>query len=516
LGATLAGRSPLSTECGFMTIPLGQDKPGAGYMPEKKKRRIGIGVGVAIRALVALLLISTMVTAGIVLTFRITDSQKRDYFNTRLTQVETAAAALDYEDVEQLTGSPEDIGTPAYEKLRGQLVRIKNSDPHLRFVYLMAPIGDDLVFLLDAENPDSGEYSFPGQVYEEAKPGDLAVFEGRESPSPEMEGPVTDRWGTWISANAYVLDKRGSPLALVGTDVDVERALGSFEQSKQIGITFGSLAAALLVLLALQWIIWYYTGEKRRRLKQAMDESMRVANEELVETNRLKTEFVQMASHELRSPVNAVSTAIQTIDKVVSPKLDEEEKELLEVAKSGTRRLVDLLNNLLDVTRIEAGDFVFEPREIPDVNGLLERAFRMFEPVAEERGLTLEISLSPEPVDAFVDPNPLLRVLENLLWNSLKYTEEGGVRVDFDADDDWLHLEVADTGTGIPDELKQKVFEKFTRFDQPSGPQRGAGMGLALCRGLVEALGGGIRFESKEGEGTTFYVDLPRRQTDRE
>ena len=183
-----------------------------------------------VRGIVAVVVIAIAATAGILVTLRISDSQKQDYFRQRKIQATTAAAALDSRDLEQLSGKATDFNTPVYNQLRTQLVRIKNSDPHIRFVYIMKPVGDQMVFLVDAEDPSSPDYSPPGQVYTEAKAKDFAVFQGKKKADTWIEGPVRDRWGTWISANSYITDQSGKPIALLGTDVDVERALDTSNQ----------------------------------------------------------------------------------------------------------------------------------------------------------------------------------------------------------------------------------------------------------------------------------------------
>ena len=467
--------------------------------------------GTIIRVVVALCLVSVIVAVGLTITYRLSDNQKEDYYQVRMMQVETAAAAVDYEDVEALKGTSEDIGTPAYERLLAQLTRVKRSDPSIRFVYFMRPRNGELVFLVDAEESTSPDYSPPGEIYEEAKPEDFLVFEGKQPAVAKIEGPITDRWGTWISATAYVLDDKGKPIALLGTDVDVDRALGSFEETRRMGVIFNALAAALLVLASLQWIIWSHNNKKRKLLRQEMEESLVKLNVELQEANRLKMDFIQLASHELRSPVTAVSIAIQTAEKVLAPKLDDDEMLLLEVARSGSSRLVDLLNNLLDLTRLEAGDLAFKPKDM-DARDLVNKTVRLYEPLASKKGLSLSAEMPEGELSAFVDPQLILRVLENLVGNAIKYTRSGGIVVSAGEDGDKLRFGVKDTGVGISEEFEDEVFEKFARYDYPGEhpPEKGSGMGLALCRGLVEAQGGRIWFETVEGKGTTFYFEIPR------
>ncbi|MBU4174979.1 MAG: HAMP domain-containing histidine kinase [Actinobacteria bacterium] len=469
--------------------------------------------GTIIRAVVAACLVSLVVSVGLVITYRLADNQKEDYYRVRKIQVETAAAAVDYRDIEALKGTSNDIGTPAYEKLLDQLTRIKRSDPHIRFVYFMRPQDGEMIYLVNAEEPASHDYTSPGEVHEGATPEDFLVFEGKKPAIAEMEEKVTNKSGTWITANAFVLDKVGKPIALLGTDVDTDRALSSFEDIKHVGLLFNTLGAALLALVSLQWILWSHGNKKRKILRQEMEESLVKLNTELKEANKIKLDFIQLASHELRGPVNAVNIAIQTAEKVLAPKLDDEERLLMEVARSGSSRLIDLLNNLLDITRLEAGDFAFKPEDV-DVCDLVNRTVGLYEPLAEKKGLCLSAEMPKGELGAFVDPHSILRVLENLVGNAIKFTRSGSILVSAVEDDGDLRFEVKDTGPGIPVEFEDEVFEKFARYVYPGehATQKGSGMGLALCKGLVEVQGGRIWFETVEGKGTTFFFEVPRYQ----
>lgn len=473
---------------------------------------MNIRYGIAVRAAVAAVLITAVTVAGLLITFQIADGQKQDYFSQRKVQATTAAAALDYRDVEALNGTPAEVDSPAYQRLRMELVRIKRSDMHIRFVYLMRPEGASMVFLVDAEDPSSPDYSPPGQVYTEAKPSDFYVFQGKQKPDTTIEGPIRDRWGTWISASAYISDATGKPVAMLGTDVEVERALGSFNQTRHLGMIFDLLAMVLMLLVALQWILWRYNRDKREALRAEMEASALRLNDELVKADRMKSDFIQLASHELRSPVNAVNVAVQTLDRSASDKLSDDEKTLVQVARNGSGRLVDLVDNLLDMTRIEAGDYVLRPTTV-DAAELAAKTVQLLEPLADLKNIGLTSKLPDRPVEAVIDPQALLRVLENLLSNAIKFTDYGGVVLEMKVIADKLRFSLQDTGPGIPDSFKDEVFEKFSKLERSVDMRKqGAGMGLALCKSLVESQGGRIWFDSTEGRGTTFYFEVPRFQ----
>ncbi|MHB8896841.1 MAG: sensor histidine kinase [Candidatus Geothermincolia bacterium] len=469
-----------------------------------------------LRCIAAVVVIAAVGVVGLFITYRVADAQKRNYFQQREIQATTAAAAVDYRDVEALTGSARDLDMPAYQRIRAELVRIKQSDGRVRFVYLMRPAGDKLVFLVDAEDPSSTDYSPPGQPYEETKPADLDVFNGKRKPATIVEGPVRDRWGTWLSATAYIKDAAGRPIAALGTDVDIAHALDSFEQVRRLGIIFDIIAMVLLALIAAQWIVWRYNRDSREALRKEVEASAVRLNEELLSADRVKSDFIQLASHELRSPVNALNVAVQTLDRSATDRFTDDEKTLMKIASNGSSRLVDLVDNLLDMTRIEAGDYVIKPIEV-DVKELVLRTVQLFEPLAREKRIVLTAKVPDEPVESNVDPQTILRVLENLVSNAIKFTDYGGIVIELRAASEKLLFSIQDTGVGIPDSFKEETFKKFSQLDRPSvqGTQ-GAGMGLALCKSVVEAQCGRIWFDSVEGQGTTFYVEIPRFQSETE
>ena len=221
-----------------------------------------------IRVVVGICVVAAVSVGGFLITRTIARFERNEYFKVRELQVAAAAAGIDYRDVEALEGEKSDEGTPAFEELKEQLVRIRDSDNSISFVYLMAPRGDKMIFLVDAEDPGSSGYSPPGQVYTEAKPESFDVFEGKIAPLPEIEEYVADRWGIWISASAYILDENGKPIALLGTDVDLEEALSTFNRITLFGNLYTILVAVLTALIFLQWILYKYLRDSQEKQKQ--------------------------------------------------------------------------------------------------------------------------------------------------------------------------------------------------------------------------------------------------------
>lgn len=474
------------------------------------RRWITANRAIVTRGAMAVVLIAVFFTAGILVTHTVADFQRDQYFEVRKFQAAAAAAGLEASDVDSLSGTEADTGTPAFEKLWKKLKRIKDSDARIRFVYLMRPQGGEMVFLVDAEAPGSRDYSPPGQVYFEAKPEEFCPFEGEAPVDPWMMGPVTDRWGTWISANAYVTDEDGRPAAVLGTDVGVGRALASFNQIKEVGTVFTAVGSLLLALVLLQWLMWSYNRDRRLAARLAMEESMMELNSELLEADRLKTEFIESVSHELRGPVTALNGAVLVLSAHMGERLDKDGRRLMDIATAGAARLLELVENLLDVTRIEGGGVEINP-EKTDLERLAREIVKVFEVLAEEKGLALDVTFAGGSAEAEVDADAVRRVLENLVSNAIKYTESGKVSVEVRADDESVSFRVSDTGGGIPARFRDEAFKKFSRLHLSThSRQRGAGLGLAISKGLVEAQGGSITLESEEGKGSTFIFELPR------
>jgi len=240
-----------------------------------------------------------------------------------------------------------------------------------------------------------------------------------------------------------------------------------------------------------------------------VDSTMRL-NSELIETDRLKTEFIEAASHELRGPVTAVNTAIQVMDNNLAGELSAQGRELVSIARTGSRRLVDLVNNLLDLTRIEAGGIAIEREEV-NVGEIVNDTVKIFTPLAGEKGLRIDVDIKGADLEARLDAEALKRVLENLVSNAIKYTDEGSISVGVDATGEALEFTVRDTGRGIPARFQEDVFKKFSRLHlSTDSDERGAGLGLAISKGLVESHGGRIWVESLQGRGSAFHVELPR------
>ena len=241
-----------------------------------------------------------------------------------------------------------------------------------------------------------------------------------------------------------------------------------------------------------------------QQLERGRDE-LEEQNTKLRESERLKSELVSIVSHELRTPLASVlgfTSLLLTRD--IDP---DDQRRYLEIIDSQGRRLSSLLNDFLDVERLEEGQLEMA-RELIDIRTVVGEQARLFEGQSSKHKLDVVLPANPLPVRG--DPNRLAQVVANLLSNAIKYSPDGGtVEVVGERYDNVARVSVHDEGLGIPDELHERVFAKFFRGNAGSSGITGSGLGLTIARSVVEAHGGQMDFESASGKGSTFWLELP-------
>lgn len=232
---------------------------------------------------------------------------------------------------------------------------------------------------------------------------------------------------------------------------------------------------------------------------------------ELTRTVQIKADFVANASHELRTPLSAIRTAVETLLSMDLSSAGEEERSLVGVIDRHSERLGALVNDLLDLSRIESPSARFEPEAL-DPQGVLDDVYERFAGRIAQKGLTWVPEINPACPAVFANRQLLMLVLDNLVDNAIKFTEEGGsIRAAARPFGDQVQLTIEDDGCGIPPQEQDRVFERFYQVERSrSGVRRGTGLGLAIVRHAVNAMNGRVELHSRLGKGTRIDVWVPR------
>ena len=248
----------------------------------------------------------------------------------------------------------------------------------------------------------------------------------------------------------------------------------------------------------------------RLRLKTRLDME-RVEAEHLRELDRARSRFFANVSHEFRTPLTLTLGPLDDLRAGRHGPLSADVTEQVELARRSAGRVLDLIDQLLEVARLEAGRTRLRAVRL-DLGAAVRNVVRSFAPLAERKVLSLELQAPAEPLEVYADPGQLEKILSNLLSNAMKFTPSGGrVRVGVAADGNQARVAVRDSGPGIPAADLPRIFDRFYRADDPATRNRpGTGIGLALARELAELHGGVLAVESEEGFGSTFTLTLQR------
>lgn len=292
----------------------------------------------------------------------------------------------------------------------------------------------------------------------------------------------------------------GYPLAVV-MGVGEQEAMADFYQRR---ITYYSIASVVTLLIALAGLLMY---QMTLRLKRSMVQAE--------SANRMKSEFLAHMSHELRTPLNGILGSAEFLEATLS---DPDDVETAGMIKKSGNHLLSLVNSILDMARIEAGRMPLElsPTRLDE---LLHDVVELFRPEAEGKGLSLVLD-GPQAeanMTCLLDKTKTTQILNNLVNNAIKFTEQGEVRVSAQVKHKQLLIDVQDTGCGIPADQFHLVFEQFRQTDTfLTRSKGGSGLGLALVKELVKLMDGKIEFESRVDVGTVFHICIPLKESNNE
>ena len=281
-------------------------------------------------------------------------------------------------------------------------------------------------------------------------------------------------------------------------------------------------ALLFLILAYLAWLLLdralrshevtqaaLHKSEAELRDKTALLESQ---NAEVLRATQLKSEFLANMSHELRTPLNSITGFTEVLIDGLAGPVNQGQREYLEEILGGSRHLLHLINDVLDLAKVEAGKMTFRP-ELVDLEQSVQDTIQMLAFMATPKHIQIRSEVDADGSHAFLDPARFKQVLFNYLSNALKFTPPNGsvaIRILAEADT-WFRLEVQDNGVGISQEDQKGLFKEFHQLDTSVAKQfQGAGLGLALTKRIVEAQGGRVGLVSEPGAGSTFFALLPR------
>lgn len=226
--------------------------------------------------------------------------------------------------------------------------------------------------------------------------------------------------------------------------------------------------------------------------------------------DKMKNEFVSTVSHELRTPLTSIRGALGLVVGGAVGEFSEKARSVLQIAGNNTERLLLLINDILDIQKIESGEMSFDFQQM-ELMPFIEKAVRDNKAYGEQHNVTFKITQRLEQGSVFADPDRLMQVMSNLLSNAAKFSPvDSTVEIRVARQDNGFQISIVDHGSGIPVEFQPKLFDKFTQADSTDTRKiGGTGLGLSIAKMMVEKHGGKIDFISKPGEGATFFVDLP-------
>ncbi|MGD0387708.1 MAG: ATP-binding protein [Tepidisphaeraceae bacterium] len=288
-------------------------------------------------------------------------------------------------------------------------------------------------------------------------------------------------------------------------DLNIRADISTGDEFEQLSETFNTMLANLKS-----------GDEQLRAINKALDlklVQLGETNVALYESNRLKSEFLANVSHELRTPLNSILGFAELLRETVSGNPDQKATRYLQNILASGRNLLELINDLLDLAKIEAGrmDVRSEPLSL---NDLFEGLINLIKPLVEGKELAIVPTVAADVPIVQTDPSKLQQVLYNLLSNAIKFSPAGG-RIELTAQThqaDQVRIAVTDQGPGIEAEKHEVIFEKFRQIDGSVTRQHsGTGLGLAISKELISLLGGTIGVDSVQGQGATFWIVLPQK-----
>jgi len=332
----------------------------------------------------------------------------------------------------------------------------------------------------------------------------------------EVMGDLKDK-GTWsgeikakkkdgtlfdVQASAStVYDETGKPIELMSSSINISDRKKAEKEILEINQELQAQAEELQS----------QTEELQQQSEELQEQNVELEaqREQVEEANRLKSEFLSNMSHELRTPLNSVMALSRVLLVQAKDKLSEEELNYLEIIQRNGQNLLSLINDILDLSKIEAGKMDVTPK-LFSIASTIETIVERLDPVAEEKGIAMNQEIADNLPQVESDEARVHQIVQNLIGNALKFTDQGSVTVSARSDAEKIYIRVADTGIGISAKDLSQIFQEFRQVDGTSArPYEGTGLGLAIAHKAAKMLGGDLTVQSALGKGSTFTLILP-------
>ena len=395
----------------------------------------------------------------------------------------------------------------AYLRQVDRILRMRPAvDPEgmIKFVYSCILRNGQIYFVLDdtpegdADRDGVDDKAHVMEPYADATDVVRRVF--AEKSAQVSDVPYTDKWGTFLSAYAPVFGDDHAVVAAVGVDLALTDYLLQLSSLKHVAILSAVGALGLSILAAVSMAKYH------RGLMTAFGEQVKLADAATVAA-RAKSDFLSAMSHELRTPLNAIIGHTTLLKKSASREQIESINDIQQAGDS----LLEMITDLLEYAAMDTHSPVLNRKPVR-VAVMLNEVLEKMRPLASAKGLELDLKLDAEcPKRLMLDASPVRQVIRHLLDNAIKFTSKGKVHLSarFSHEGE-LHLVVSDTGGGVSEQKRARLFELFDQGDFSSTRQHdGAGIGLAICKRLCEAMQARIDLESSSSEGSIFRVVIP-------
>lgn len=411
-----------------------------------------------------------------------------------------------------------DEDTQFYKDISSYLNEIRTLNS-TRYIYTATRNEEGkLIYVVDGLDSDAGDVRHPGDYIEdEMIPYIERALSGENVYSQDI---VDTTWGPIFTVCYPVrsnLDGTGDIVGAFCIEMDMQSAYGMVEKTKKISVICGVIVGLVLLMICL-WTYFVYRKSKEEEQKQK--QILLEAAEKADAANKAKSTFLFNMSHDIRTPMNAI---VGFTDIALHQNSVAEIHDSLEKVRESSKHLLSLLNDVLDLSRIESGKAVFFPEPV-DITKLTDDVLAIMNGLLYNRDLKFEVYRErPKNPYVLADATRIREVLTNFLSNAVKFTKDGGtvtLYISSHPGEDDKHIVaryiVKDNGIGMSEEFQKKLFKPFSQEDDRGArtQYKGTGLGMAIAKEYVEMMGGNIAVESQKGVGTTFTVEIPLELTE--